>query len=213
MSNGAPWGWAALLLLGAYHGINPGMGWLFAVALGIQEKRAQAVVRSLAPLALGHGIAIGVVVLLAGLAQIVLPLHYLKIAVAGALLTLGLYRIVRSRHFRWGGMQVGFRELTIWSFLMASAHGAGLMVLPVVLGLPSATMPAGHDMHGNNPRDLLTGIWVTLVHTIGYLTLTTVVALVVYQKLGLALLRKAWFNLDLIWAVALIVTGGLALAI
>ena len=211
MSNGAPWGWAALLLLGAYHGINPGMGWLFAVALGIQEKRAQAVVRSLAPLALGHAIAIGVVVLLAGLAQIVLPLHYLKIAVAGALLTLGLYRIVRSRHFRWGGMQVGFRELTTWSFLMASAHGAGLMVLPVVLGLTSAAMPTGHGMHGYNPRDLLTGIWATLVHTTGYLTLTTVVALIVYQKLGLALLRKAWFNLDLIWAVALIVTAGFAL--
>ena len=213
MRHGAPWGWVALFFLGAYHGINPGMGWLFAVALGIQEKSAQAVIRSIAPIALGHAIAIGVVVLLAGLVQIVLPLHYVKIAVAGALVTLGLYRIVRSRHFRWGGMQMGFRELTIWSFLMASAHGAGLMVLPVVLGLTSAPMPAGHDMHGSNPPDLLTGILATLVHTLGYLTLTAVVALVVYQKLGLTVLRKAWFNLDLIWAVALIVTGGLALAI
>src|SRR6266480_2791845 len=112
------------------------MGWLFAVALGMQEKSTQAVVRSLAPIALGHATAIGVVVLLAGLVQIVLPLHYLKIGVAGALLALGVYRIVRSRHFRWGGMQVGFRDLAIWSFLMASAHGAGLMVLPVVLAGP-----------------------------------------------------------------------------
>src|SRR5882762_5914918 len=185
MSHGARWGWAALFLLGAYHGINPGMGWLFAVALGMQEHSAQAVLRALAPIALGHALAIGVVVLLAGLVQIVLPLQYLRIAVAGALIALGLYKIVRNRHFRWGGMQVGFRELTIWSFLMASAHGAGLMVLPVVLGLTAASMPAGHDMHGNNPRDLLTGIWATLVHTIGYLTLTAGVALVVYRKLGL----------------------------
>jgi hypothetical protein len=204
-------GWTVLFLLGAYHGINPGMGWLFAVALGMQENSARAVVRSLVPIALGHGIAIGGVVLLAGLVQIVLPLQYLKVAVACGLITLGLYKIVLSRHFRWGGMQVGFRELTIWSFLMASAHGAGLMVLPVILGLTSASMPAGHDIHGNNPGDLLTGILATLVHTIGYLTLTAGVALIVYLKLGLALLRKAWFNLDLIWAVALIVTGGFAL--
>src|SRR2546430_9982474 len=80
MRHGAPWGWVALFFLGAYHGINPGMGWLFAVALGIQEKSAQAVIRSIAPIALGHAIAIGVVVLLAGLVQIVLPLHYVKIA-------------------------------------------------------------------------------------------------------------------------------------
>jgi hypothetical protein len=194
-----------LFLLGAYHGINPGMGWLFAVALGMQERSAQAVLRALAPIALGHALAIGVVVLLAGLVQIVLPLQYLRIAVAAALIALGLYKIVRNRHFRWGGMKVGFTELTVWSFLMASAHGAGLMVLPVVLGLPSA--PAGHHLHANSFQDPLTGIWATLVHTLGYLTFTAVVALVVYKWLGLALLRKAWVNLDLVWAVALIATG------
>src|SRR5437879_687132 len=142
------WGWSTLFLLGAYHGLNPGMGWLFAVALGMQEKRARAVVRALAPITLGHAMAIGVVVLLAGLLQIVLPLPYLKIVVAAALLTLGLYKMVRSRHFRWGGMRVGFSELTVWSFLMASAHGAGLMVLPIVLGLNPA--PAGHHLHANS---------------------------------------------------------------
>jgi hypothetical protein len=158
-----------LFLLGAYHGINPGMGWLFAVALGMQEHSAQAVLRALAPIALGHALAIGVVVLLAGLVQIVLPLQYLTIAVATALIALGLYKIVRNRHFRWGGMKVGFAELTVWSFLMASAHGAGLMVLPVVLGLPS---PAGYHLHVNSFQDPLTGIWATLVHTLGYLTFT-----------------------------------------
>ena len=204
------WGWSTLFLLGAYHGVNPGMGWLFAVALGMQEKSASAVYRSLVPITVGHALAIGAVILLAGVVRIVLPLGYVKIAVAGALLSLGAYRIVRQRHFRWGGMQVGFRDLTIWSFLMASAHGAGLMVLPVVLGMSAAAAPAGSHMHVS--ADPMTGVWATLVHTLGYLTLTAAVALVVYQKLGLALLRKAWFNLDLVWAIALIVTGLIALA-
>jgi hypothetical protein len=203
MSN--PAAWATLFMLGAYHGINPGMGWLFAVALGMQEHSARAVVRSLAPITLGHALAIGAVVLLAGLVQVVLPLNYVKIVVAVLLLSLGLYRVIRSRHFHWGGMQVGFLELTAWSFLMASAHGAGLMVLPVVLQMT----PAPHHMHGAG----MTGLGATLVHTLGYLVVTAIVALAVYQKLGLAILRKAWFNLDLVWAVALIATGCVALLV
>jgi hypothetical protein len=199
-----PAAWATLFLLGAYHGINPGMGWLFAVALGMQEHSARAVVRSLVPITIGHALAIGVVVLLAGLVQVVLPLNYVKIVVAVLLLALGLYRVIRSRHFHWGGMQVGFMELTAWSFLMASAHGAGLMVLPVVLQMQPA-----HHMHGPG----MTGVGATLVHTLGYLAVTAIVALVVYQKLGLSILRKAWFNLDLIWAVALIATGCVALLV
>src|SRR5450432_3269244 len=187
--------WATLFLLGAYHGINPGMGWLFAVALGMQEHSTRAVIRSLVPITLGHALAIGVVVLLAGLIQVVLPLNYVKFVVAGLLVALGVYRIIRSRHFHWGGMQVGFLELTAWSFLMASAHGAGLMVLPVVLQMAPA-----HHMHGAG----MTGMGATLIHTLGYLTVTAAVAIVVYQKVGLAILRKAWFNLDLVWAVALI---------
>jgi hypothetical protein len=207
----AGWGWPALFLLGAYHGINPGMGWLFAVALGMQENSARAVVRSLAPITLGHALAIAAVLLLASLVQIVLPMQYVKIAVAASLVTLGVYRVVRSRHFRWGGMRVDFRDLTIWSFLMASAHGAGLMVLPVVLGMRSANASDGQHMH--QLQDPATAGWATLIHTLGYLTVTATVALVVYQKLGLALLRKAWFNLDLVWAVALVVTGLIALVL
>src|SRR5690349_6022718 len=130
--------WPTLFLLATYHGINPVMGWLFAVARGMQEHRARAVVWSLPPMALGHALSIGVVVLIAGLAQVALPLTYIRIGVAGALMGLGVYKLIRSRHFRWGGMQVGFRDLTIWSFLMASAHGAGLMVLPVFLAGPHA---------------------------------------------------------------------------
>jgi hypothetical protein len=193
--------WAMLFLLGAYHGINPGMGWLFAVARGMQEHRAGAAVWSLLPIALGHALSIALVVLIAGLAQAVLPLTYIRIGVALMLITLGMYKLVNNKHFRWGGMQVGFWDLTIWSFLMASAHGAGLMVLPVVLAEPHAHhhMAASQSVVGN--------LLATVIHTLGYLTVTATVAMLVYQKFGLALLRQSWFNLDLIWAIALMVTG------
>lgn len=212
-----PWGWLALFLLGAYHGINPGMGWLFAVARGMQEHATKAVARALIPITLGHALSIGLVVALASLIQIALPLGYVQMVVAAALIALGILRILRRRHFAWGGMQVGFRDLTFWSFLMASAHGAGLMVLPIVLHATSANtanaMPSGHEHHmrmagGSGPW---AGIAATLIHTLGYLSVTALVALLVYRKFGLALLRKAWFNLDLVWATALIVTGCVAL--
>jgi hypothetical protein len=203
--------WSTLFLLGAYHGINPGMGWLFAVARGMQEHRTRAVVWSLPPIALGHVLAIGVVVLIAQLAQVAVPLPYIRIGVAVGLMGLGVYKLIRSRHFRWGGMQVGFRDLTIWSFLMASAHGAGLMVLPVVLAGPSAH----HHMAASQLASQGTGsgVLATLIHTLGYLAVTATAALLVYRKFGLAMLRRSWFNLDLIWAVALVVTGFVALVV
>jgi hypothetical protein len=207
----ALWGWPALFLLGAYHGINPGMGWLFAVARGMQEHATKAVARALVPITLGHALSIGLVVALAGLIQIVLPLGYIRMVVAGALISLGILRILRRRHFAWGGMQVGFRDLTLWSFLMASAHGAGLMVLPIVLHAASAPGEHQHHMAMANGVGPWPGITATLIHTLGYLSVTAVVALLVYQKFGLALLQKAWFNLDLVWAAALIVTGCVAL--
>jgi hypothetical protein len=198
--------WSTLFLLGAYHGINPGMGWLFAVARGMQEHRTRAVAWSLPPIALGHALAIGVVVLIAQLAEVAVPLLYIRIGVAVTLVGLGVYKLVRGRHFRWGGMQVGFRDLTIWSFLMASAHGAGLMVLPVVLAGP-------HAHHITASQEATRGVGATLIHTLGYFTVTAAAALLVYQKFGLAMLRRSWFNLDLIWAVALVVTGFVALLV
>jgi hypothetical protein len=213
MSGAAYGSWSALFLLGAYHGINPGMGWLFAVARGMQEHSGKAVIQSLGPITVGHALSIGVVVFLASMLETVLPFRYVKFTVAGALVVLGLYRIVRNRHFRWGGMQVSLTELTLWSFLMASAHGAGLMVMPLVWRLGSIGGPlAMRHMHAANVHGPVTGVEATLVHTLGYLTVTAGIALLVYRKLGLALLRKAWFNLDLIWAVALLVTGCIALA-
>ncbi len=207
-----------MFFLGAYHGINPGMGWLFAVALGMQEKSRRAVWRALLPITVGHGLAVGTVVLLAGLLQTVIPLRTLKIAVAIFLFAFGLHRLVRNRHPRWGGMQVGFGDLTIWSFLMASAHGAGFMVLPILYGM-SAGEPAVGLLSSEDhlPMDTFGGEWKNLLaivaHTVGYLVVTGMVAWIVYEKLGLALLRKAWLNLDLVWAVALIITGCIVLLV
>jgi hypothetical protein len=218
MNDFPPWPWAAMFLLGAYHGINPGMGWLFAVALGMQKQSAAAVWQSLMPIAVGHFLAIGLVVAAAVLAGAVLPLQYVKIAAACVLLAFGLHQLVRKSHPRWGGMQIGFRDLCIWSFLMASAHGAGFMLLPLLLKM-SAFHGAGsiatsaHHLHSAS----FTGPWTAptalLVHTLGYLLVTGLVAFVVYAKLGLEVLRRAWVNLDLIWALALIATAGFTLLI
>ena len=203
--------WFALLLLGAWHGVNPGMGWLFAVALGLQQERGRAVWRALPPLALGHGLAIAAAVTLAAVVGLVIPLDYLEWVVAATLLGFGIYRLVRARHPRYGGMQVGARDLVIWSFLMGTAHGAGLMVLPFALDVQGsmAGMEAGHGMHAAAflSNQQLAALAVTVVHTLSYLLVTGLVAWVVYRKLGLRLLRTAWINLDFIWAMALIATA------
>ena len=211
------WPWAALLLLGAAHGINPGMGWLFAVALGLQEQERRAVWRALLPLAMGHALAIAAVLVLAAAVGLVLPPRQLRWLVAAGLFALGIFHLVRHRHFRWGGMRVGPRDLTIWSFLMASAHGAGLMALPLVLGMASQASAhgAGAAQHAGHAPMVLAGIpqaqafWLLAsgVHTFGYLAATGLVAVVVYEKLGLRLLRTAWVNLDLVWSGALVISA------
>jgi hypothetical protein len=202
--------WPALLALGAGHGINPAMGWLFAVALGLQRQSRGAVWGSLGPLAVGHALAIAAAIAAAGLVGLVVPLEVLKWVTAGLLVGLGGFRLVRARHIAYGGMRMDSRELATWSFLMASAHGAGLMVLPLVLGdLPTE----GHAHHvmsaslaGVTGFDLV-GVLPALVHTAGYLLVTGLIAVVVYERVGLRFLRRAWVNLDLVWAVALVATG------
>jgi hypothetical protein len=203
--------WHAMVFLGAYHGINPGMGWLFAVALGMQQGSARGVWRALPPIALGHAAAISVVLATVGLAQVVVPPDALRLVVASTLTTLGIYRLWRHRHPRFGGMQVGFRDLTAWSFLMASAHGAGFMVLPFVMPIP-ATLSAASHAHAGHMASAGTNIIAAdaiavAIHTLAYLMVMTLAAWVVYRKLGLSLLREAWFNLDWMWAAALVVTG------
>jgi hypothetical protein len=226
-----------LLLLGAVHGVNPAMGWLFAVALGLQERSARAVWRALLPLAAGHALAIGAAILVAVAIGRVVPAGVLKWAVAVALLALAVRQLRRHRHPRWGGMQVGMRDLAVWSLLMASAHGAGLMVLPLLLPdetpqiaalhaqASDAATHAPHAPHapvaGDAGADALAGshaahaagadgrlgIVATLVHTLGYLLVTGLMAVAVYYWAGLRLLRAAWINLDLLWASALAITA------
>jgi hypothetical protein len=201
--------WQAVALLGAYHGINPGMGWLFAVALGMQQGNARGVWRALPPIALGHGLAVGVVLAVAAAAQLVVPLDALRFVVAAILIAFGLYRLWRHRHPVYGGMQVGFRDLTIWSFLMASAHGAGFMVLPLVLGT-STDLHAASAGHNHVASTAAAGWPLSFalgVHTLTYLTVTALIAWIIYSRVGLAILRTAWFNLDWLWACVLVVTG------
>jgi hypothetical protein len=199
-----------LLALGAGHGINPAMGWLFAVALGLQRGSRKAVWGALGPLAVGHTLAIVAAIAMAAMIGTMLPADTMKWGVAGLLVGLGVYRLVRSRHIVYGGMQVNGRELAIWSFLMATAHGAGLMVLPLVLGDVTS---AGHMQHVSTASviDLgaveWTGVIAAAVHTAGYLLVTGSIAVLVYERVGLRFLRTAWVNLDLVWAIALVITG------
>ena len=197
-----------MVLLGAYHGIDPGMGWLFAVALGMQEGKVRAVGRSLVTIAHGHAIAVTLVVLEAVFLGMAMPLIVIRYSVAALLIGLGLFCLFRHRHPRWVRMQVGFGDLTLWSFLMASAHGAGLMLVPVLLG--SSTVEAADHMAGHHSMAAaspLAGIVATVVHTAAYLTVSGLLGWIVYRKLGLALLRKAWFNFNLVWGSALVVAG------
>jgi hypothetical protein len=226
------WTYVSLLGLGAYHGINPGMGWLFAVALGMQERSRRAVLATVPPFALGHALSIGVVVTILWLLQMSIPEAVLRIGTAAVLFSFGLYRLIRMRHPRWVGMRVGFRDLAIWSFLMASAHGAGLMLVPFLLRTDHRGEHVGHvitaslghdagthvghvaaqlDASAHTAVDVLGRLLAVSMHTAGYLLVTAAIAVVVYEKLGLALLRRAWLNLDVIWLVALMASGILIL--
>jgi hypothetical protein len=216
------WPWLSLAALGAFHGLNPGMGWLFAVALGLQERRLGAVTRALGPIALGHALAIGTAAAAVGVLGVVVPQRALLAIGGAALLGFAAYKIItRFRHPRWVGMRVGPRELTLWSFLMASAHGAGLMLVPVLAamrgeGVPAAMAHAGHAGHLEHVAptagaSLLSTLMAVGVHSVAMLAVAGTAAIVVYQIVGVDMLRRAWVNLDLIWVGALAVTGGIAL--
>jgi hypothetical protein len=213
--------WPALFALGCYHGINPGMGWLFAVALGLQEKSERAVFAALPPIALGHVISVGSIVALAAVAQRTLPPDALRYGAAALLLSFGVYRLVRARHIRWVGMRVGFWGLAAWSFLMATGHGAGLMLLPFLSGAAGMSASPAHmgsvgTMQGTSAIAATpAGIWVAAVgvHTFGYLLTMIAIAWIVFSRLGVKILRTAWFNFDLAWAIALILSGALMLVL
>ncbi|GAB6876808.1 hypothetical protein [Thermaerobacter litoralis] len=303
---GSPWPWLILVLLGAYHGLNPAMGWLFAVALGMQARSGRRVLWALLPIGLGHALSVGLVLALLWGARAALPAVPLRYGVAALLVGYGLFHLFRSRHAGGRvGMQVGFAGLVLWSFLMATAHGAGLMLAPLVwweepgpggvafsgaapgeaapaaapAAGPAATTAAGveHGAHLAGPHGaavpvaasgaggtrsgleagpgsadgaavgsglgpsagsavgtgpvLKTGlgagaeaavglgltdgagvVLATAVHAASMLLAAGTVALLVYYRFGLFFLRRAWINLDLVWAVAM-VAGGLAVAL
>jgi hypothetical protein len=211
------WPWLVLALLGAYHGLNPAMGWLFAMAIGLQEKSRAAIGRALVPIAIGHAAAIALAILVLRSMQDVFPLRTLKLIVAGILFFLGLYRIFRANHPRGAGMRVGAKDLFVWSFLMASAHGAGLMLVPVLLAQPVAGIT--HHMTSGLPASsvYLSASAIALavfIHTVSLLLVAGILAFFfyeTYQKFGLSLLKRTWLNFDLMWAIALIIAGLIAL--
>jgi hypothetical protein len=222
------WPWLTLALLGAYHGLNPAMGWLFAVALGLQERSRATVLRAFVPIALGHAASVALVVALLGTAQALVDLDVLRIVGASALIVFGLYKLLAPMsHPRWVGMRVGFRDLASWSFLMATAHGAGLMLLPVLLRLPgglaraaqAAPAQAGHAAHAEHIRIASAAaapsaeLAAVAVHTAAMFAVMTLIAVVVYEFVGLAVLRRAWLNLDIVWAGALVGAGVFAMLV
>ncbi|SDY94884.1 hypothetical protein SAMN05444365_104273 [Micromonospora pattaloongensis] len=203
---------AALAALGAFHGINPAMGWLFAVARGMQEGGRAALLRSLPPIAAGHAASVALVASLvtatrsagAGTA----------VAVGGGVLLVGfgLWRLLSERHFRWVGMRLTLPQLAGWSFLMSSAHGAGLMLLPLLAAAPPPGHHAGHAGHlAAAPAGAWEGLGAAGVHTAAMFGTAALLALVVYEVVGLGVLRTAWFNLDRLWAGVLVAAGAITL--
>jgi hypothetical protein len=264
------WPWITLALLGAYHGINPGMGWLFAVSLGLQERSRKAVLRAFAPIAIGHFVSIAAVVALVWALQFAISPQPLRYAGAAALIGYGIYKLVAPMsHPRWVGMRVGARQLALWSFLMATAHGAGLMVVPIVLkiaprpatevvaaaspevqvqtvSLDDKKTPACHlesgaapakdesirvtdvtqsdaaapschaqigKMAGSGGAGVASAMAGVGLHTLAMFFAMAAIALLVYDRIGLRILRTGWYNLDLVWAIALVGAGVLTLVL
>ncbi|MDL4771093.1 MULTISPECIES: hypothetical protein [Thermomonosporaceae] len=200
---------AALVALGAFHGLNPGMGWLFAVARGLQERSRARVMQALPAIAAGHAASVGAVAVLVVLTRSVVATQVVAIAGGALLVGFGLWHLLSRRHFRWVGMKLSLRQLAGWSFLMSSMHGAGLMLLPLLTSDAPAGQGHGHG-HGFGAASgsaLSTGVFVTGVHTLAMFAVAGAIAVTVYEVVGLAVLRHAWFNLDRVWAVALIGAG------
>jgi hypothetical protein len=204
-----------MALLGAYHGLNPAMGWLFAVALGMQERRRSAVTRSLVPIALGHELSIVVVAAVVLGLGLLADSSALHVGAGLALVAFGVFRFAKPRaHPRWTTMRVNRAELTWWSFLMSSAHGAGLMVAPVLLGAGTAEAGASDhalDMVRDGALSIPASGLAIMLHVGAMITVMGVVAIVVYEHVGVAVLRKAWVNLDGVWAAAFVLAGVLTL--
>ena len=203
---GHAWEWFAIAGLGVFHGINPAMGWLFAVALGLHRHSRKAVLLAIPPMALGHALSIGIVAALVLTTGMVVDSHLIRIA-SGALLVAWAVFQVRygHRHRVRIGMTTGFTGLVLWSFLMASAHGAGLMLIP-------ALIPLCGSMAGLSSGALLVSLAAVGLHTLATLLVTGAIALLVYDWLGVGVLRRGWINFDRLWTIGLAGTGVLLIA-
>jgi hypothetical protein len=203
------WPWLTVVGLGMYHGVNPTMGWLFAVALGLHRGRRSLVVQSLIPIATGHLLSIAVVAAVVLALGVIVVRRSLLMIAGGILILWALYRVAySSRHQARIGMQAGFTGLLAWSFLMASAHGAGLMLVPALVPL---CLSAG-EARGLATGSLITSLAVVGVHTAAMVSVSGIIAILVYDWIGVGFLRRGWINLDWLWTAALGVTGTIVLA-
>ena len=197
--------WLMLAGLGAFHGLNPAMGWLFAVALGLHRESRRVMWLSLFPIALGHAASVAVVVAAVVALGTIID-HGALQRVAGFLLLgwAASHALFGHRHRVRVGMQTGLAGLGVWSFLMATSHGAGLMLVPVIIPLCLAATPARElTAMGSLPVSLA----AIALHMAAMLAVTAAIAAIVYEWLGLALLRRGWINLDALWIIVLAATG------
>jgi hypothetical protein len=200
------WPWLALAGLGAFHGLNPAMGWLFAVALGLHRDSRRVVLVALVPIALGHALAVLAVVLVALASGAVVDPALVRRLAGAVLLGWAAWHGWRGHRQRVRfGMTVGLAGLGAWSFLMATAHGAGLMLLPLLDPLGLAGGHAHH--HDGSPAGLGTALAAVAVHSLAMLATTAAVAVLVYDRLGVGVLRRGWVNVDLLWTAALAAMG------
>ena len=209
----SPWWWLGVAGLGAFHGVNPAMGWLFAVALGLHQRSRVVVLGSLIPIALGHALAIAVVVAAVAALGAVIDQRGIRVVAGAVLIGWAVYhKLYGSRHRVRFGMRVGMAGLALWSFLMATAHGAGLMLVPFLLPLAATSSAHGHTAgHHTLSGSLPLSLAAISVHTLAMLVVTGAIGVVVYEWVGLAFLRRGWINLDLLWTIALAATGFLLL--
>ena len=206
MTNISPW--LVLVALGAFHGLNPAMGWLFAVALGLHEKSRSVVLISLIPIALGHAAAIAVVVYAVVGLGMAIDEGTFRILSGVLLIAWGAYHLIYGhRHPVHIGLKTGLLGIAAWSFAMATAHGAGMMLIPVLMPLEHAAASGEHAHHMVATTSLWIATLAVIVHSLAMLVVTGAVALVVYQWVGLDFLRRGWINLDVIWSAALIGIG------
>ncbi|WP_394886275.1 hypothetical protein ACG873_17595 [Mesorhizobium sp. AaZ16] len=197
--------WLVLAGLGAFHGLNPAMGWLFAVALGLHRQSRAVVLKSLIPIAAGHMISIAAVALAVVALGLFVEQRVLEAAAGAALIVWAGYHAAYGHRRRVRvGMKTGMLGLGVWSFVMATAHGAGLMLVPVIIPLCFSANPAGELTAAGSLPVALAAVGM---HTAAMLAVTLAISVSVYEWLGLSLLRRGWINFDLLWAAALAITG------